>query len=972
MDWGLKSVSQRIGRHLASKSRRLSFETLEPRSMLAATNLAAISGTVYGDPTGAGYTPSDPGLPNVQVQLYLSNTGNTFNINSDTLVATTTTSATGTYQFTGLTAGTYFVRQEAPAGYQQLPGADVALVTVSPTQAQGLVGATIDSFNQTPQQVNATIFQGVTLSTSLVAAPEAIGGYRGLYAQLTSASGLVGLSADATTPDQLEYTSGSISTGVRSVTWDGATGNGPSLNPIGLRNGGATGVDLTQGGKSTGLQFSIGADQNGGTITMLVYTDANHASTATVNIPNTTTGAATSSVIIPFSSFSSLLGSGADFTNVGALQLQLTGVDGVDGDISLISGIGPNVQTVNMQNLTQVDLAIVKSTTGNSVNAGGTITYTLNIQNLGPFSATGVTATDVLPAGLTYVSSSAGSFNSATSTYSDPIGSLASGAAQSVTIIAKVGPGVTGTITNTATVLGNQPDPNMSNNTSTVSTPVGQQVDLSIAKSGAPSTLIPGQTIVYTLIVSNLGPSNATGVTAVDPLPAGLTFVSSTAGTFNAATDTVTDSIGSLAAGATQTFTITATVGASATGSIVNTATVGGNEPDPNLTNNTSTVVTPVTPVSDLSIVKIGSPNPVSAGQTITYTLSASNLGPASATGVTVVDPLPAGLTFVSTTGGTFSAATDTITDSIGNLAVGATQTITVTAKVGPSVIGTITNTATISGNQPDPSPGNNTSTYVTTVNPLVDVSITKSNSPNPVQPDGDLLYTLVVTNNGPSTAANVTVTDPMPSQVTFVTASNNGVYNSNTNTVTTSLGTLAPGQSVTMTIDTTVNFDAPLGTITNTATVSTTTPDSNLSNNTATANTTVTQIYSNVSGYVYVDANNDGIFQAGEKALPNVTVYLTGTDRLGNAVSLSTTTNASGQYFFNNLVSGSYNVNNSTVAGYTAGKTTVGNNATALALDQAFSDLVLDPGVAANNFDFAMLQPAAPTFSKRMFLAFN
>ena len=185
------------------------------------------------------------------------------------------------------------------------------LVTITALQAAGTEGTVIDSFNQTPQAVDASFFQNQTLSTSLVAVPEAIGGYRGLYANLTSPSGDIGLSADESTPDQLEYTSGSASAGTRIVTWDGTPGNGPALVPTGLRNGGSTGVDLTNGGASTGIQLSIGADQSGGTVTLLVYTDANNASTVTVDIPNTTTGAATSTVIIPFSSFTTLLGSGA-------------------------------------------------------------------------------------------------------------------------------------------------------------------------------------------------------------------------------------------------------------------------------------------------------------------------------------------------------------------------------------------------------------------------------------------------------------------------------------------------------------------------------------------------------------------------------------------------------------------------------------------------------------------------------------
>ena len=136
------------------------------------------------------------------------------------------------------------------------------------------------------------------------------------------------------------------------------------------------------------------------------------------------------------------------------------------------------------------------------------------------------------------------------------------------------------------------------------------------------------------------------------------------------------------------------------------------------------------------------------------------------------------------------------------------------------------------------------------------------------------------------------------------------------------------------------MNFSAPDGPITNTATVSSPTSDPNPGNNTASATTTVSDVLSNISGIVYVDPNNTGVYVSSDKVLAGVTVYLTGTDRLGNSVSLSTVTNAAGQYTFNNLVSGNYNVSNSPVAGYTAGKITAGTGVSADAVDGAFSDM--------------------------------
>ena len=483
--------------------------------------------------------------------------------------------------------------------------------------------------------------------------------------------------------------------------------------------------------------------------------------------------------------------------------------------------------------------------------------------------------------------------------------------------------------------------------------------------------MVAGTTLTYTLQATNNGPGNATGVTVSDPLPAGVTFVSSSAGTFNSSTDTLTDAVGSLAVRASQSITVTVKVGALVTGTLSNTATVSGNQPDSNPSNNTSTAITTVTTQTDLAIVKTGAPNPVVAGNNLTYTLTVTNNGPSTATGVTISDPLPAGETFVSTTGGTFRSGI--LTDSVGTLAVGASRfDLHATVTVGASVTGTLTNTATITRDQPDPTPGNNTSTVVTTVISQADVSITKAASANPVSPGGDLVYTLVVTNNGPSDAANVTVSDPLPSSVTYNSDTDNGNFNASTNTDTFSLGTLTAGQSVTISIDTTVNFSAPDGALTNTATVSSSTPDPNTANNSGSATTTVTEIYSSVAGVVYVDPNNTGVYVSSDKVLAGVTVFLTGTNRLGNSVSLSTVTNSAGQYTFSNLVSGNYNVSNSPVAGYTAGKITLGTGASADAVDGAFSNMALDPGSAATNFNFAEDPAAVQPFSKLLFLAFD
>lgn len=247
------------------------------------------------------------------------------------------------------------------------------------------------------------------------------------------------------------------------------------------------------------------------------------------------------------------------------------------------------------------------------------------------------------------------------------------------------------------------------------------RADLSILKSASPEPVFSGNTLTYTMNVMNNGPGTATGVTVTDPLPGGVIFgsASSTQGSCLQSGGIVTCNIGTISNGSSVTIIIAVTPVIS--GTISNTATVTGTEPDPDLSNNSTlpvqTTVIPALPSeADLNITKTDSPDPVTlVGNNVTYTITVTNNGPGSATGVTVTDTLNS-LTYVSalTSQGTCSGTT-TVICTIGTLTNGASATITLIAGTNPPA-GMISNTAYVTLNETDPNMANNSATATTNV----------------------------------------------------------------------------------------------------------------------------------------------------------------------------------------------------------------------------------------------------------------
>jgi len=473
------------------------------------------------------------------------------------------------------------------------------------------------------------------------------------------------------------------------------------------------------------------------------------------------------------------------------------------------------------------------------------------LSNGGPDTATNASFTDTLPSQETFVSVLQNNGPAATfvggQTVSCTIPFLGNGQSAQFTVTVAVSPSTpNGTLlTNTATATSESFDSDPSNNSSSATTTISTQADLSIVKIG-PASATPGVAFAYSITVSNGGPSAATGVNWSDILPAGTAFVSlnQTSGpTFTCTTGaTISCSIASLLPSTPAAFTLTVLPAPSVTGILSNTATITSATTDMTPGNNTSTATTALVGSADLGVTKTG-PVTGNVGQPMAFTITVHNGGPSDAAGVTLTDVLPASLTFVSMnqSSGTPAFAcsgTTTVTCTAATMPAGATATFTLTTTVNSP--GTSSNTATVSATTSDPSSANNSSTQPFSTLPVADLAVTKT-GPASTSSGANLSYTITVTNNGPSPAASVVLTDVIPANTTFVSMNQTGgtpAFNcSGTTTVTCTAATMTSGQSATFNLTVLVNTGPSA---VNTATVSSATLDLTPANNSATATTPV------------------------------------------------------------------------------------------------------------------------------------
>jgi len=523
------------------------------------------------------------------------------------------------------------------------------------------------------------------------------------------------------------------------------------------------------------------------------------------------------------------------------------------------------------------DLEIEKSPSPDPVLAGEQLYYTITVTNNGPIYAREVKVVDTLPLGVSYITDtdtctlSPGTGPGGEDQLTCDLGDIDNGDA--VTFIIKVAvdadlvanAGGPTTITNTAVVSydNDRPDLDDTNNEVSLTTIVEDLADLKVTKLCKPDRpLLAGDTAECTIFVDNFGPSDARNVQLRDTNLSDGSFIivsiTPTQGSCLESGNVVICDLGILQAATpsiTGRATVTIEITADEAMDINDVADAVSDTPDPDPTNNQAEGSISVTAVADLELTKSDAPDPVVAGTTLTYTLEVTNNGPSTAVNVLIEDILPAGVSIddVSATGGGSCNAgvpgdstqpTTCAFDSLAAFAPAETMTIVVT--VLPQTTDILHNDARVSSDTLDIDNSDDLASANTTVDAEADLVVEKSDHPDPVLAGEYLTYDVTITNNGPSTAVDVMLSDILPDKVSFVgyTISNgSGTCEplDGSTTVECDLNDLNPSEFVTVFIQVLVNPSVPDGTtITDTATVSSGTSDPDESNNTVTQDTLV------------------------------------------------------------------------------------------------------------------------------------
>ncbi|MEU4419849.1 hypothetical protein AB0F81_04435 [Actinoplanes sp. NPDC024001] len=455
---------------------------------------------------------------------------------------------------------------------------------------------------------------------------------------------------------------------------------------------------------------------------------------------------------------------------------------------------------------------VTSASGGGTANVGDVLTYTVNTRNRGGNPAKNVVLTDDLPANVTFVpgsirsisgssstavsdgaDSDTGEYDAATRTVRVRTGTGAGagagaggtvpvGESRSFSYQVRVSPSAaTTTITNEAAVTYRDDLSNTSptSTSSTATTVVAAAANLAISAVVVAPGVVAGQTATTDITVVNNGPNTANAVQAGVVVPPGILGIAASAsqGTCAVNASVVSCALGSLPLGATATVRVSgsvlpqATPGAQAT----LTASASSSTFEISQSDNATSVSDTVTTSADLEVAMTYSPAQPVSGDTVTYRATVRNNGPSTALGVTLTDPITTGSTFLSAAPANGGACTyaglplRTLTCSWASLNPGADTSVDILVQLNDDESESVHNAVSVSSSTPDPQVADNNAAVKAPSSQQADLRVQLTLGQSTAEPGDEVPFTLVVRNQGPSAAKNVSFNTVVPPGFTIV-----------------------------------------------------------------------------------------------------------------------------------------------------------------------------------------------------------
>jgi large repetitive protein len=504
--------------------------------------------------------------------------------------------------------------------------------------------------------------------------------------------------------------------------------------------------------------------------------------------------------------------------------------------------INPPVQT-------GADVVISVTTDKTNFAIGDTVTVTIRVTNLGPATAKGINVSSTIPSTiLTYIGQTGG-LTKTGNVLSVSIDSLVKDGIKIYSYTATVIGSGTTPITATGTTTTTDPNPSNNNGTGTgvvtittgtVVPPPANSADVVITITTDKTNYAVGDTVTTTIKVTNLGPATAKDISVYSALPGTLTYIGQTGGLVKTG-NILTATIPSLDKDGMVTYTYTGKL--TSTGQTVIAAGGTSTTPDPNPNNNNGTGAGTATinpggvdlTLADVAVVITADKTTAKVGDNVNFLLTLTNNGPATAKEVSLLNNIPAGLTFVSSSTGQ-TLTNGAIIVNLDSLQTGQTRTYAYVARM--NVITNVTNTVSANSLKDAIAPNNfsfvtiNGSGDTTVVPPVgrgAELAVNLSSDFQLIAKDDEVTFTIKVTNNGPETATNVVVDNILPKQLSYISGQTTKLGD----TLRASVASIPVGGMVSFTYKAKVEKDTI---ISNTARITRSTPvDSILTNNVST-----------------------------------------------------------------------------------------------------------------------------------------